>query len=174
MKYSFRKTISIINILVFLFAFVAIWIEQTETILISYGLIGAGIAVSLQDVFKNFAGGITIFSSGLFRVGDRIEINGKTGDVIDIGVLYTSIMEIGEWIGPLEMNSSYVFLKCIDRIPTKTRTFEQAKNEVEQTVRALLWDRIRQQEIEQLRVTETVNSFPEKLMTLHLKSTMEQ
>jgi len=98
MRYSFKKTISILYILVFLFALVAIWIEQTETLLISYGLIGAGIAVSLQDVFKNFAGGITIFLIGLYRVGDRVEINGKIGDVIDIGVLYTTIMEIGEWV----------------------------------------------------------------------------
>jgi len=98
MKYSFKKTISILYILVFLFALVAIWIEQTETILISYGLIGAGIAVSLQDVFKNFAGGITIFSTGMYRVGDRVEINGKTGDVMDIGVLYTTVMEVGEWV----------------------------------------------------------------------------
>lgn len=98
MRYSFKKTISILYILIFLFALIAIWIDQTETLLISYGLIGAGIAVSLQDVFKNFAGGITIFSTGLYRVGDRVEINGKTGDVIDIGVLYTTIMEIGEWV----------------------------------------------------------------------------
>lgn len=99
MRYSFKKTISILYILIFLFALVAIWIAQTETILISYGLIGAGIAVSLQDVFKNFAGGISIFSTGLYRVGDRIEINGKIGDVMDIGVLYTTVMEIGEWVG---------------------------------------------------------------------------
>jgi len=98
MRYSFKKTISILYVLIFLFALVAIWIEQTETILISYGLIGAGIAVSLQDVFKNFAGGITIFSTGLYRVGDRVEINGKIGDIMDIGVLYTTIMEVGEWV----------------------------------------------------------------------------
>jgi len=82
-------------------------------------------------------------------------------------------MEVGKWIGPLEMNSSYVFLKCIDRIPTKARTFEQAKHDVEQTVRAFLWDRVRQQKIEAVRATVTVNSFPEKLMKLHLKPTRE-
>lgn len=66
--------------------------------MISFGLIGAGIAVALQDVFKNFAGGITIFSTGIYRVGDRIEINGKLGDVIDIGVFFTTVMEVGEWV----------------------------------------------------------------------------
>lgn len=98
MRYSFKKTISIIYILVFFFTLVAIWIEQTETILISYGLIGAGIAVALQDVFKNFVGGIIIFTTGAYKVGDRIEITSKIGDVMDIGLFYTTIMEIGEWI----------------------------------------------------------------------------
>jgi small-conductance mechanosensitive channel len=98
MKYSFKKTISILYILISFFAFIAIWIEHTETILISFGLIGAGIAVALQDIFKNFAGGITIFSTGIYRVGDRIEINGKLGDVVDIGIFFTTVMEIGEWV----------------------------------------------------------------------------
>jgi len=77
-------------------------------------------------------------------------------------------MEVGEWIGPLEMNSSYVFLKCIDRIPAKARTFEQAKPDVEQTVRTLLWDRARQQKIEQIGATVTLISFPEKLIKIRV------
>lgn len=97
-KYSFNKTVSILYIVFFLFALLSIWVEQTETLLLSYGLIGAGIAVSLQDVFKNFAGGIVVFLTGIYRIGDRIEINSKIGDVMDIGVFYTTIMEIGEWV----------------------------------------------------------------------------
>lgn len=96
-KYSFNKTISILYIVFFAFALIYIWVEQTETLLISYGLIGAGIAVSLQDVFRNFAGGIFIFLTSIYRVGDRIEINSKIGDVIEIGVFYTTLMELGEW-----------------------------------------------------------------------------
>jgi len=96
-KYSFNKTISILYIALFFFVLIYIWVEQTETILISYGLIGAGIAVSLQDVFRNFAGGIILFFTGVYRVGDRIEINEKIGDVIEIGVFYTTLMELGEW-----------------------------------------------------------------------------
>jgi small-conductance mechanosensitive channel len=95
-KYSFNKTISILYILFFILALIYIWVEQTETLLISYGLIGAGIAVSLQDVFRNFAGGIVIFLTGIYRVGDRIDINSKIGDVIEIGVFYTTMMEVGE------------------------------------------------------------------------------
>ncbi len=77
-------------------------------------------------------------------------------------------MQVGEWIGPLEMNSSFVFLKCIDKIPAQARTFEEAKNDVEQSVRPLLWEPVRQQKIESLRATVAAKSFPEKLIEIHV------
>lgn len=64
----------------------------------AYGFIAAGVAISLQDVFKNFAGSIIIFTSRLYHVGNRIEIDGRYGDVIDIGLLYTTMLEIKEWV----------------------------------------------------------------------------
>jgi len=134
MRYSFKKTISILYILVFLFALVAIWIEQTETLLISYGLIGAGIAVSLQDVFKNFAGGITIFSTGLYRVGDRVEINGKIGDIIDIGVLYTTIMEIGEWVDGNQATGRLTIIPNSNVLTNNVNNFTKDHN--------FIWDEI--------------------------------
>jgi len=134
MRYSFKKTISILYVLIFLFAFVAIWIEQTETILISYGLIGAGIAVSLQDVFKNFAGGIIIFSTGMYRVGDRVEINGKTGDVMDIGVLFTTMMEIGEWIDGNQATGRLTIIPNSNVLTNNVNNFTKDHN--------FIWDEI--------------------------------
>jgi len=61
-------------------------------------LIGAGVAIGLQDFFKNLLGAIIIFVTGIYRVGDRIEISSKYGDVIDIGLLYTTVLEIKEWV----------------------------------------------------------------------------
>ena len=97
-KYSFRKTVSILYLVVLLISVIGIWAEDTQTLLVAYGLIAAGIAIALQDFFKNFVGGITIFLTGTYRVGDRIEINSKFGDVIDIGIFYTTLMEIKEWV----------------------------------------------------------------------------
>ncbi len=97
-KYAFKKTVSILYFVVFLIVIIAIWVENTQTLLVSYGLIAAGVAIALQDFFKNFMGGIIIFVHGIYRVGDRIEINSKYGDVIDIGILYTTLMELREWV----------------------------------------------------------------------------
>jgi len=97
-RYSFRKTVSILYLVVFVAIIIRIWVANTQTLLVSYGLVGAGIAVALQDFFKNFVGGIVIFVTGIYRVGDRIEINSKYGDVIDIHILYTTLMEMKEWV----------------------------------------------------------------------------
>ena len=97
-RYSFRKTVSILYIVVVVAVLMNIWIENTQSLLVSYGIIAAGLAVALQDLFKNFFGGIAIFVTGIYRVGDRVEINSRMGDVIDIDILYTTLMEMGEWM----------------------------------------------------------------------------
>jgi small-conductance mechanosensitive channel len=97
-RYSFRKTVSIIYFVLLSLILIKIWVEDTQTLIVSYGIIAAGVTISLQDFFKNFVGGILIFVTGIYRVGDRIEVNSKIGDVIDIGLLYTTLLELGEWI----------------------------------------------------------------------------
>jgi small-conductance mechanosensitive channel len=97
-RYSLNKTSSILSLISYALALLMIWIAETQYVLLSLGLIGAAIAFALQDIFKNFAGGIMIFLNGIYRVGDRIEINQKFGDVIDIGILYTTLMETREWV----------------------------------------------------------------------------
>jgi small-conductance mechanosensitive channel len=97
-RYTFKKTTAILYLIILIAVVINIWIENRETLLVSYGIIAAGLAVSLQDLFKNFVGGIVIFVTGTYRVGDRIEVDSKRGDVIDIDILYTTLMEVGEWM----------------------------------------------------------------------------
>ena len=92
-RYSFRRTVSILKILVLGVILLRVWID-TNYILVAYGIIGAGVAVALQDLFKNFVGGILIIFSNPYRIGDRIEISETMGDVIDIGILTTRMLEI--------------------------------------------------------------------------------
>jgi small-conductance mechanosensitive channel len=92
-RYSFKKTLSILYIVVIAVIAVRIWID-TNYIFVAYGIVGAGIAVALQDLFKNFVGGILILGNGVYTVGDRIEVNEREGDVIDVGILNTTLFEI--------------------------------------------------------------------------------
>lgn len=97
-RYTVRKAIStIISILTFA-AILAVWFEETTTLVVAYGLLSAGVAIALQDVLKNVAGGIIIILTSPFKAGDRIQVENEAGDVIDIRLFYTTIMEIKEWV----------------------------------------------------------------------------
>jgi small-conductance mechanosensitive channel len=97
-RYLLRKTASIlITVIAFAFLF-AIWIERTSTLLIAYGILSAGIAIALQDMLRNIAGGILLIIARPFKAGDRIQVQDTVGDVLDIGSLNTTLMEIREWV----------------------------------------------------------------------------
>ncbi|WP_440947942.1 mechanosensitive ion channel family protein [Methanosarcina sp. T3] len=97
-RYTLRKAVSIfITVLAFASLF-AIWVERTSTLLIAYGILSAGIAIALQDLLRNIAGGILIIMSRPFKAGDRIQVGDCTGDVLDIGSFSTAVMEIREWV----------------------------------------------------------------------------
>lgn len=97
-RYSFRKTTQLLFLFTSFVIVLRVWISNPQALLVAYGLFAAGVAIALQDVFKNFAGAIAIFVSNIYRVGDRIEINSKYGDVIDIGLFYTTLIELREWV----------------------------------------------------------------------------
>lgn len=97
-RYSFRKTTQILFILISFIIILRIWVHDPQALLVAYGLFAAGVAIALQDVFKNFAGTLAIFLTDVYRVGDRIEINSRYGDVMDIGLFYTSLLELREWV----------------------------------------------------------------------------
>jgi len=77
---------------------VSTWFSNLESLATFAGILGAGLAVAMHDTVANFAGYLFIAFRRPFEVGDRIEIDGTAGDVIDIRVLQFSMMEIGNWV----------------------------------------------------------------------------
>lgn len=97
-KYYLRKIASVLYYFGVVLLVVVVWVPNVQGIIVGAGLFGAAVAVGLQDIFKNLAGGILVLTRDIYRVGDRIEIEGKYGDVVDISFLYTTIMEIKGWV----------------------------------------------------------------------------
>lgn len=62
--------------------------------LASLAIVGAGIAVALQDVVKDIMGWILILQRRLYTLGNRVSVGKQTGDVIDIGPLRTMMLEV--------------------------------------------------------------------------------
>jgi len=97
-RYMLRKAISTILSILGLGVLLAVWLQETTTLVVAYGLLSAGVAIALQDVLKNIAGGIIVFFSSPFKAGDRIQVDNDIGDVLDIKLFYTTLMEIQEWV----------------------------------------------------------------------------
>lgn len=74
-------------------------IEDLRLIATTLGLVSAAIVISLQDVCASFFGWFVIMIGGKFTIGDRLEIEGATGDVLDIQLLRTTLLEVNNWLG---------------------------------------------------------------------------
>lgn len=61
-------------------------------------VIGAGLAISLREALLSIAGWLRLVTMNDYRVGERIEIGGTHGDVIDIRLLRTTLMETRGWV----------------------------------------------------------------------------
>ena len=97
-RYSWSRGVtSTIAVLILIFLGV-IWFAGLERIATFAGILGAGLAVALHDTIANIAGFLFIMMRRPFEVGDRIEIEGVAGDVIDIRVFQFSLLEIGNWV----------------------------------------------------------------------------
>ena len=68
--------------------------SQTTTIL---GLAGAGLTVALKDFIVAFFGWFVLMGRNGIRVGDWVEIRGVGGEVVEIGLLRTVLLETGNW-----------------------------------------------------------------------------
>ena len=88
-----RFTVRAISILLLLFVIFGVP-SQLSTIL---GLAGAGLTVVLKDFIVSFLGWFMLMGRNGIRVGDWVEINGVAGEVVEIGLLRTVLLETGNW-----------------------------------------------------------------------------
>ena len=61
------------------------------------GLAGAGLTVALKDFIVGFLGWFVLMGKNGIRLGDWVEINGVTGEVVEIGLFHTVLLETGNW-----------------------------------------------------------------------------
>ena len=92
-----KNTVYIINFLLII-GIIMIWLQNINSVTLLLGFASAGLALALQEVILCVAGWVLIISRRPFETGDRVEINGIRGDVIDIRIFQTSLLEIGNWV----------------------------------------------------------------------------
>ncbi len=113
-RYRVRKMLTAAGYII-IFGFIAIlFADRLKQVGFALGFFGAGVVVALQDVIASLGGFVAIGFSNLYRVGDRIQVNETKGDVVDISVMRTTIMETGNWV------SGDLYNGRIVRIPNST------------------------------------------------------
>ncbi|WP_409229251.1 mechanosensitive ion channel family protein [Gudongella sp. SC589] len=108
-KWYFTKKIVMNTIYVLIFLiFVFTFSDRFEGFYTTLGLAGAGITFALREVIVSFAGWFAILFGDFFKVGDRVLLGGIKGDVIDLGILRTTLMELGDWVDGDQYNGRIV------------------------------------------------------------------
>ena len=61
------------------------------------GLVGAGLTVALKDFIVAFVGWFALMGRNGMRLGDWVEINGVSGEVVELNMFHTVLLETGNW-----------------------------------------------------------------------------
>lgn len=115
-RYRARKFVSFLGYLVGILVLMVIYSERLAGFTVAFGVAGAGIAFALQEVIASVAGWVALSFGNFYHPGDRVQLGGIKGDVIDIGILRTTVMELGQWVNGdlyngriVRIANSYVF-----------------------------------------------------------------
>jgi len=119
-RYKSQKAIEILGYVLIILLTISYFTGNIKDFTLAIGLLTAGITITLQELILSIAGSFYIFFVKVYKPGDRIELNGIKGDVIDIDSIYTTMMEIGEWVSSdnysgriVKLSNSFVFKGAI-------------------------------------------------------------
>ena len=152
-------------------AFVLIWIlilynshiqKDTPFFLFIIGILLAGIAISMRDVFSNIVGWLVIMSGKGFKNGDRIKIGSIAGDVIDIGIFRTIIAEIGEWVAADQSTGRLISMSNSIVLSQEIYNYTQGYDFIWDEIRVLVTFESNWQKAEEIMNEIALKDFNEK------------
>lgn len=96
-RYRWSKATQYVAVVFGFIGIASIWSSVLSGLATYLGLVSAGLAIAMKDILTNMAGWGFIVWRKPFELGDRIEINKFTGDVVDIRLFQFTLLEIGNW-----------------------------------------------------------------------------
>lgn len=91
-----RQAVQVAVAVILTVGLVSIWITPDTDLSTGIGLVTAGLAFALRQVIVSLAGYFVILRGVTFNVGDRVTMGSVRGDVVRLGFLRTTIMEMGQ------------------------------------------------------------------------------
>lgn len=78
------------------FGLFTIWAAELQALAVSFVVLAMAVVWALKETIACIQGSVYRLSSGAFQVGDRINVGGIRGDVIDPGLLSTTVLEVAQ------------------------------------------------------------------------------
>jgi len=130
-----RKGLIYLGVLVVAATLVHVWvIRQQVNYTMVLSVVGAGLALALHQVLLSVTGWVLLLIQRHYDVGHRVQIGDLKGDVSDIGIFHTTLVEIGNWVDAdqstgrlVTVPNSFVFTQPIYNY---TRGFEYIWHEI--------------------------------------------
>ena len=100
-RLRYKRTLSYVILLIAIFLLLPIWLPSLRNIATFLGIFGAGFLIVTRELWLCFAGWVYIVVRRPYAIGDRIQLGTIAGDVIDIRMFETSLMEVTSTEGGL-------------------------------------------------------------------------
>lgn len=133
-QYKWRKISAYVVTIFCIFLIIIVWIKGFKSVSTIIGLLSAGVAIALKDLFVSFTGWAFILWRKPFGIGDRVQLGNYAGDVIDIRIFQFTLMEIGNWVDAdqstgriIHVPNGYIFTQVLANY---SKGFEFIWNEI--------------------------------------------
>jgi small-conductance mechanosensitive channel len=107
-RYWSGKVVTYVLGAIVLVVLIALWAPLGGRLSVIIGFATAGVAFAMQEVIGSLFGWLNILAGRIYTVGDRIEVGGVRGDVLDITPLRTKLLEFGTPASAGDGSSSWV------------------------------------------------------------------
>lgn len=134
-RYVWRQSVSYTISVVGVLLVIVVWLQWFQSIFTMLSLIAAAITITSKELILNFLSHGVIVWRQLFDMGDRIQIGGNVGDVIEIGPVYFAIAEVGNWVNADEHTGRVI------KVPNSTVLTQPLANYTRGV--ALIWNEVR-------------------------------
>jgi small-conductance mechanosensitive channel len=124
-----RFTVRAVTNLLLAVCLLGVWLSEIQNLVFSLAAVMVALVIATKELLMCVAGALLRFGGHLFKVGDRIEMNGVHGEVIDHGLFSTTIMEtpsagLGHaGTGRRLTLPNSLFLACPVRVEAQPRQF---------------------------------------------------
>lgn len=95
LRQRLRRSVTYLGALVVLTGVVALWFQQIQQAVLALTALAAAMVLASKELILCITGGLYKAFVGPYEIGDRIEVAGVRGDVVDAGLLATTLLEVG-------------------------------------------------------------------------------